>query len=283
MRLIRAAAAAIIACAAPAAASAQGLAKLFVPSVKVFDERFLEFGSNTGVDNSAFNAFLETYTALDADGVRRVDYGAVTDADSAALSAYVDALEAVKVTDLSRDEALAHWMNLYNAGTIEVLLDNYPVDSIRDIRPNLFSIGPWDIKLFTVEGVEMSLNDIEHGVVRPVFQDQRVHYGLNCAAFSCPNLGGEAFEGDQVFEQLNANAKAYVNSARGATVDDRGRVTASKIYQWFISDFGGDEAGVLTELRQWAEPELKAQLDAVDDIKDFDYDWTLNDAAKAGS
>ena len=97
----------------------------------------------------------------------------------------------------SRDEQLAYWINLYNALTVKVILDHYPVKSILDIdiSPGWFSIGPWGKKLVAVEGVEISLDDIEHRILRPIWRDPRIHYALNCAAVGCPNLLREAFTG----------------------------------------------------------------------------------------
>jgi hypothetical protein len=175
-------------------------------------------------------------------------------------------------------------VNLYNALTVQVILDHYPVDSIRDvdISPGWFADGPWGKELIAVEGTALSLDDIEHRILRPIWQDPRIHYAVNCASIGCPDLQPEPFTADGLDAQLDAAARAYVNDPRGAEVTGDGLVV-SKIYTWFQEDFGGTDIGVIRHLRQHADAELKAQLDGVDAIADSRYDWSLNDTARAGS
>ena len=209
--------------------------------------------------------------------------GEVTVADRAALESYLDRLQATEVSALSRDEQLAFWVNLYNARTVALILEHYPVTSIRDITFGFLSFGPWDEPMLLVEGRILSLNDVEHQIVRPVWQDQRVHYVLNCAASGCPNLGLTAYRGATIDAAMDAAARAYVNDPRGVRFGADGRLTVSKIYGWFQEDFGGDHAGVLRELRRYAEPGLMARLEGRERIDDYDYDWSLNDRAAAQS
>ena len=146
------------------------------------------------------------------------------------------------VSSLNRGEQLAYWINFYNALTVQVILDHYPTDSILDIKisPGFFSIGPWDKKLVTVEGEELSLNDMEHRILRPIWRDPRIHYGVNCASIGCPNLLTTAYTADNVDGLLTENAVAYVNHPRGASLQN-GALTVSSIYDWFEEDFGGNE------------------------------------------
>ena len=230
------------------------------------------------VDHGAWDAFLRRYVATDSAGVNRVDYAAVTAADRSALDAYLDRLQATEVSRLSRDEQLAFWINLYNARTVALILDNYPVGSIRDITYGLLSFGPWDEPLLTVEGRMLSLNDVEHGIVRPIWADRRVHYVLNCAAVGCPNLGARAYTGATMDAAMEAAARAYVNDPRGARFDGEDRLVVSKIYGWFREDFGGDHQGVLAELRRYAASALRERLDGREEVDGYEYDWALNDA-----
>ena len=230
------------------------------------------------VDHGSWSRLLGRYARPNADGVTRFDYAGLRDADRPALDGYVAALSATPVSSLNRGEQLAYWINFYNALTVQVILDHYPTDSILDIKisPGFFSIGPWDKKLVTVEGEELSLNDMEHRILRPIWRDPRIHYGVNCASIGCPNLLTTAYTADNVDGLLTENAVAYVNHPRGASLQN-GALTVSSIYDWFEEDFGGNETGILAHLRQYAKPDFREQLRLVLEISDFDYDWSLND------
>lgn len=238
-----------------------------------------EPASTVEVDHGEWSRLLGAYTRASDDGVVRFDYGGVTAGDRAALDAYIARLAATPVRGLNRDEQLVYWINLYNALTVQVVLDHYPVGSILkiDISPGLFAIGPWGKKLITVEGEDISLDDIEHRILRPIWKDPRIHYAVNCASIGCPNMIGFAYTVDRVDELLTANAIAYINHPRGAQLRS-GNLTVSSIYDWFQEDFGGTETGVLAHLREFARPELARELKLVLEIEAFDYDWSLNDA-----
>jgi hypothetical protein len=185
----------------------------------------------------------------------------------------------VPVRSLRRDEQLAYWINLYNALTVKVILDHYPVKSIRsiDISPGFFSDGPWGKPLVRVEGKEMTLNDMEHRVLRPIWKDPRIHYAVNCASLGCPNLQPRAFTAENAEELLALAAREYVNHPRGVSVD-KGWVRVSSIYVWFKEDFGGTDEGVIEHLRRHASGALPEELRRVDGISEHHYDWSLNDA-----
>lgn len=249
------------------------------PEAKLW-ERWQEHDpdSEATIDHTAWTAFLEDHIQRDPRlKLNRVRYDAVGQADYAALKAYIRELEKIEIGNYNRDEQFAFWLNLYNAVTVDLVLDAYPVDSIRDVGGGLFSKGPWDDKVTTVSGVPLTLNDIEHRILRPIWNDPLVHYGVNCASVSCPNLLEKAYTGENVYELLRENARDYVNSPRGVRIEGS-RVVASKIYNWYREDFGGSEAGVISHLRQHAAPALSARLDAVDGIDAYEYDWKLNDA-----
>ena len=231
------------------------------------------------VDHAAWAAFLDRYRTAGPDGIARVAYCNVSPADRAALDAYVDRLAATPISTYARDEQMAYWINLYNALVVRLVLDRFPVASVRDIdiSPGVLSDGPWGRKLVEVEGEAVSLGDIEHRILRPIWRDPRVHYALNCAALGSPNLAAEPFRGADLEAQLNRAAVAYVNHPRGVTVDG-GELVVSKIYTWFKEDFGGGDRGVLRHLKAFAEPELAMRLERFDDIDDDRYDWTLNRA-----
>ena len=222
---------------------------------------------------------LEPAEQVGADGINRIAYGKVGKADREALAAYLERLQGVAIRKFNRDEQRAYWINLYNAATVDVVLEHYPVKSILeiDISPGLFAKGPWKKKLLRVEGEAVSLDDIEHRILRPIWKDPRTHYAVNCASLGCPNLQPRAYTSGNLEALLEAGARAYVNHPRGARVA-KGRLTVSSIYAWFEDDFGGGEAGVIAHLRKHAEPPLARALAEVRRVGAHDYDWTLNDA-----
>jgi Protein of unknown function, DUF547 len=258
----------------PAAASAEDLQKFSVPAK----------GSTQTADHGPWTALLQKYVVAGGDGLNRVRYAAFKSEAQPALKAYIAALEAAKVTALDRAEQFAYWANLYNAKTVDIILDAYPVKSIKDISLGggvVASItgGPWKAKVLMVEGEKLSLDDIEHKILRVYFKDPRVHYAVNCASFGCPNLGREAFTGANLDANLEAGAAAYINHERGISVKN-GEVQASSIYKWFAEDFGGNTKGVLAHVRKYASPELKQKLESITTIDEYRYDWNLNDAPR---
>lgn len=235
--------------------------------------------STTVVDHGAWSAFLGKYVVKSPDGINRLAYARVAVPDKQALKVYIRALQAVKVTALKSDEQRALWANLYNAVTIDVILTHYPVKSIKDISlgGSLFKSGPWSKPLVTIEGRQLSLDNIEHDILRKVWRDPRVHYSVNCASIGCPNLMNVAFTGATLDAMLTQGARDYVNHPRGVRVAG-GTVRLSSIYSWFKEDFGSNEAQLLQHLKTYAAPPLKAQLDHVQSIGGYDYDWSLNEA-----
>jgi hypothetical protein len=229
------------------------------------------------IDHGPWNRLLAAYRNADASGIALFDYSAVTEADDAVLGRYLAGLSAVAISRYSRPEQLAFWFNLYNAITVEVVLEHYPVVTIRDIDAAYRIGGPWRKKRITIEGERLSLDDIEHRIVRPIWRDPRVHYAFNCAAMGCPNLPPAAFTAANTEALLEAAARDYVNHPRGVTVED-GQLRVSKIYKWYRADFGGDDAGVIAHLRRYAAPGLRDQLDGISRIARTSYNWRLNDA-----
>jgi hypothetical protein len=233
----------------------------------------------------AYAKLLKTYVVEGSDGITRVAYDRWhgSKKDREALDAYVNSLKIQQPSEMQRDEAFAYWVNLYNALTLKVILDHYPVNSIRDIASNgtnLFDLkayaGPWRTKLIFVEGKKLSLDDIEHEILRPQFKDPRVHYAVNCASIGCPNLMTRPWTARRLETDLDNAARDYVNHPRGVSVSNNGAVTVSSIYSWFQDDFGGNKAGVIDHIRRYASPELKEKLKGKQSYDDHTYDWSLN-------
>lgn len=247
---------------------------------EIFDEH--DPMSTKTVDHSQWASLLTTYVSLGSDGITRVDYAALGEsaADVEKLGAYIDLLQETRVSSLNQDEQFAFWANLYNAVTVEVILEHYPVRSIRDISisPGLFSTGPWGKKLVTVEGEELSLDNVEHDIMRANWDEPRVHYAVNCASFGCPNLALEPFSGKKLEAQLEKAAKDYVNHPRGVSFEGS-KLTLSKIYDWYGKDFGATKAAQIKSIAKHADPELADKLKAHSGRVSYDYDWSLNDTA----
>lgn len=235
--------------------------------------------SSVVVDHSAWDRFLNRYLiTAHPSGINRLRYGDVTAKDSQELGSYIDSLQGIPVSRLNRDEQMAYWINLYNAATVKVVLDHYPVSSITkiDLSSGLLSRGPWDAKLLEVEGEEVSLNDIEHRILRPIWRDPRVHYAVNCASIGCPNLQNLAYTAANLEALLEKGAREYINHPRGASFQGN-KLVLSSIYDWFQEDFGGSEEGVLRHLRRYAAAELAGRLDGYSGRIGYAYDWSLNE------
>jgi hypothetical protein len=240
--------------------------------------------SQAVVDHNAWTELLQTYVKPGSDGLNRVDYGAFKANGHAALKSYIQRLQSTDLSSLARNDQFAFLANLYNAKTIDVVLDAYPVKSIKDISLGgglIASVtgGPWKAKVMSLGGQKLSLDDIEHQMLRPVFKDPRVHYAVNCASIGCPNLQQQAFTGAALNEQLETAARAFVNHPRAVSIKN-GELMVSSIYRWFAADFGGSDKRVVVHLQRFADAALKSKLDKIEEIADDMYDWQLNDIAK---
>ena len=229
-------------------------------------------------DHSEFTGLLQDYVKQ---GV--VDYRGF--GSDPRFDSYLDALGRTDPETLnSRDEKLAFWINAYNAYTIKIVADSHPVESIKDLREEkLFGKGVWDRKDFVVIGGEpMSLNEIEHEIIRVEFDEPGIHFALVCAAKSCPPLRSEAFVASRLREQLDDQGRVFLSDQKKNGFDiDRKRANLSKIFQWYGGDFGIGK----TEVMRTIAPLLPAGVrEAVEDdpgewrVSYMKYDWSLNDA-----
>lgn len=231
------------------------------------------------IDHDDWDAFLVRYLRIGADGVHRVTYGAVAPEDRALLENYVARLGGLPISRYSRPEQMAYWINLYNALVVRLVVDHYPIASIRDVGkgPDESGVGPWKKELVEVEGTPLSLHDIAHRILRPIWRDPRVHYALACGAVSCPNLQPEPFYADQLDRQLSEAAMAYVNDRRCIRIEGD-QLNLSSLYRWYRDDFGPTDQDVINHLMAYAAPNLAMKLQGFDQISDDGFDWRLNDA-----
>lgn len=196
--------------------------------------------------------------------------------DSMELNRYLDQLSAVHPDDKSwsRNEQMAYWINAYNAFTIRLIVRNYPVESIKDIKKGIaFVNSVWDIKFIKIEGKVYDLNNIEHGILRKDFKDARVHAAVNCASYSCPALRNEAFTAENLDAQLTDAMRKFVNDPiRNKVTKEKAQI--SEIFKWFSGDFVRDAGSVKAFINRYAETKIGESTP----LSYFDYQWSLNEA-----
>lgn len=233
--------------------------------------------SEKTIAHKEWQTFLDKRIITNDEGINLVDYPNLNEEDKRLIESYLRRLSKIDIDDYNRNEQLAYWLNLYNALTVKIIADYYPLNSIRDIKasPGIFNMGPWSISLITIDQSDLSLEDIHNRIIRPIWNDPRTHYAINNASIGAANLGKQAFSGTRLNEQLNQAATTYINSLRGAQVIDE-QLIASKIYDWFIEDFGGDTESILNHMQQYAFEPLKTKLTQIKCIEGYTYNWHLN-------
>lgn len=203
-----------------------------------------------------------------------VDYkGFVSDKDK--LNAYADQLSSNAPTDdWSDEEQIAYWINAYNVFTVKLIVDNYPLESIKDLNPTI-SIPTlrsiWTKEWFQIGGEDFSLDRIEHKILRKDFEEPRIHFAVNCASISCPTLRNEAYTADKLDEQLEEQAKLFLNDTSRNTITPE-KITVSKIFSWFGGDFKNGQT-----LVQFINRYTAVNIQDKAKVKFMDYDWRLND------
>ena len=171
----------------------------------------------------------------------------------------------------SQEEKLAYWINAYNAFTIKLIVDHYPIQSIKNIGGSITMLNSaWDIKFFKIGNVDFDLNTIEHEIIRKQFDEPRIHFAINCASISCPQLRNEAYEADQLNEQLNDQASSFLNDINKNQISAEDS-KLSKLFDWFKGDF--TENGSLTDYIKAYQPDINA----TNSIEYLDYNWQLNE------
>lgn len=227
------------------------------------------YGVSKGtVDHSIYASLLQKYVKHG-----RVDYRGFK-TDEATLDRYLKVIDKIDSGNLSRNEQFALYINAYNAWTIKLILSGYPgVKSIKDLG-SIFK-SPWKKKICRIDGTVLTLDDIEHNILRPRFKDPRVHFAINCAASSCPPLISEPYHGSTLDRQLDNSARAFINNPqRNYLAGDT--LYVSKIFNWFGEDFNHDIIGFFLK---YAEKKFKNELESKKDrikIKYLYYDWSLN-------
>lgn len=237
--------------------------------------------SASGADHSAWQKLLTAHV----NDLGEVDYAAIK-ASPAALETYLRLLGEASPENRpdrfpSRKHELAYWLNAYNAFTIKGVVDGYPTQSIRDLG---FLFGFFRKKVYAAGGRMMSLDHIEHQVIRKRYADPRIHFAIVCASISCPRLDREAFLGETLDDHLDRLTRRFVAERRNVTLSDvSNEVRLSKIFDWFEEDFaaaaqGRGKQAVLSFIRNYADRRTRESLDRIagPKVRYHNYDWSLN-------
>lgn len=233
--------------------------------------------STAVIDHSAWQNVLHQYLYVaDDPGVNLFDYQLLIEHGREELSEYLATMSRLTLTDYNRNEQFAYWVNLYNALTVDLIADHYPTDSITQISGRPTSFGPWDNPAIEIQGETLSLNDIEHRILRPLWKDYRIHFALNCASIGCPNLQANVFTAKNSEKLLDQAAQQFLNHPRGIEITDNGLVMSS-IFDWYQEDFGRNEAALLDTLSPYLSEAQQQQAKSNLDNIDYQYNWDLND------
>lgn len=212
------------------------------------------------LSHKLWDELLKSYVTKDG----KVNYKGII-ADKEKLAEYLEVLnQNPPQNDWDRNKQMAYWINAYNAFTIKLITEKYPIASINNVAAK-----PWDLTFISLGGKKYSLNQIENEILRPQFKEARIHFALNCAAKSCPKLLNEAFLPEKLEAQLEKQAKAFVNNASANTLTEK-KIEISHIFDWYSVDFQGS---VIPFLNKYASLKIKDNAK----ISFKEYDWRLNE------
>ncbi|MCC3157517.1 DUF547 domain-containing protein [Hymenobacter sp. 15J16-1T3B] len=225
---------------------------------------------STPVDHAAYDRLLKKH--VNAQGL--VDYQGFK-ADEKVFNQYLAQLSKNPPADSwSKPEQMAYWINAYNAYTIRLILDHYPVESIKDIGSKIkipFVTTPWAAKFFSIGGEKMSLDNIEHGILRKKYDDPRVHFALVCASISCPRLRNEAYTAARLDQQLDDQGRDFLNNPAKNKVG-KSAAQLSKYFDWYKGDWEKNGQSVA----KWVNRYASTKMDADASVSYLDYNWNLN-------
>jgi hypothetical protein len=225
-------------------------------------------------DHSAFDRLLAAHVAEDG----LVDYRGLT-GQKEALDAYLSTLAATDPVNLSPDDRLAFLINTYNAYTLKLIVDNYPVSSVLRVvgGPFIPTVNsPFSVRFVTMGGETYTLDNIEHDMIRRDFDEPRIHYAVVCAAISCPPLRAEAYVGSRLEEQLDDQARRFLHDPdKNLVPDEDGVVRLSKILDWYSGDFS---PSIQQSIAPYFEGDVRERLERQEyTVRYLSYDWSLNE------
>jgi hypothetical protein len=221
------------------------------------------------ISHELWDSLVQKYVSEDG----KVNYKGFIQ-DSVLFNSYLSLLKNNHPNDKnwSKKEQLAYWINAYNAFTVKLIVDHYPVKSIKNIKNGLpFINSVWDIKFIKIEGATYDLNNLEHSILRSKFDEPRSHFAINCASVSCPNLRNEAYTAALLEDQLTEQAKLFLNNPVKNKIS-ADKIELSKIFSWFRKDFK-KKGSLIDFLNNYAPVKINKNAE----IDYLDYDWNLNE------
>ncbi|MBG8552446.1 DUF547 domain-containing protein [Hymenobacter guriensis] len=225
---------------------------------------------NAPIDHMAFDRLLKKH--VNARGL--VDYQGFK-ADEKAFNQYLAQLSKnAPAASWSKPEQMAYWINAYNAYTIRLILDHYPLQSIKDIGSKIqipLVSTPWAARFFSIGGEKMSLDHIEHSILRKQYDDPRIHFALVCASISCPRLRNEAYTATQLSQQLDDQGRNFLNDPAKNNVG-RAAAQLSRYFDWYKADWEKNGQSVA----KWVNRYSKTRMNADAKVTYQDYNWNLN-------
>ncbi|MGF1475676.1 MAG: DUF547 domain-containing protein [Geminicoccaceae bacterium] len=233
--------------------------------------------SDDVINHELWGLFLDRQLVTGSDGINRIAYADTGDQEKRLLDQYLEHMSTVAISTYDRNEQLAFWINLFNALTVRLALEHYPIGSMHEIvvEADGRTYKVWNAKLIEIEGIRLSLNDIEHRIVRATWRDPRINYALSHGSLGCANIRKQPYRGSMLDRQLSYAAIDFINHPRGVSISGR-HLQVSSIYRWFREDFGGDDRAIIRHLAAFAKPALAYELQHFNDIDAHDYDWALN-------
>ncbi|NHN27228.1 DUF547 domain-containing protein [Flavobacterium jejuense] len=228
---------------------------------EVVKEIIEEKVESVDIDHSEWNALLKKNVS----NTGNVNYRGFI-RDKAMLENYLNTL-ATKIPDetWSKNAKLAYWINVYNAFTVKLIVDNYPIKSIKDIS------NPWEKKFFTLEGSNYSLEQVENEILRKM-NEPRIHFAINCASYSCPNLANQAYTSNTMERQLTDASKKFINDSSKNNISEN-EIKISEIFNWFSKDFKNTNTSVIDFLNKYSATKISNEAK----VSYLDYNWSLNE------
>lgn len=210
-------------------------------------------------DHQTWDQLLQKYV----NDAGEVDYQAFK--NDPALDRYVTLISrATPEKDWSKSEKMAYWINAYNAFTMKLIIDHLPLKSIMDID------DAWNKPFIRIEKQAYTLNQIEHEILREKYFDARIHFGVNCASFSCPKLNNRAFTADKLDEQLDQMTRSFLMNADKNKIESN-KLVLSQLFDWYEEDFE-KAGGLINFINSYTETEINKNAN----ISFMEYNWSLN-------
>ena len=231
--------------------------------------------SSTKIDHSSWQSILDKY--LDeqhSSGINRFNYSAVSTEDGKTLEQYLIYLQSIDPRKLRQAQQFPFWVNLYNAKTVALVtkaVKTRDIESIKEIRSHYIWAGPWRMNSLKVAEKAVSLDDIEHGVLRPIWKDRRIHFAVSCASLGCPNLLKTAFTEANTETLLSSAEKSFLLHPRAVRITGE-KLVLSTIFQWYRADFAEDERQLLDYVSRFSNLDINHEEIDVS----YEYDWGLN-------